>query len=136
MGCSDGFVRKMGNPIFKEFDNSHSFEFVDFIKDDPEYCEWKIKQMTHQIGKITRRVKKENTLFEEWDEWDEDEPEWKTAPITAVLFSKDGKNFFCSAKGKFEGSLYNCSFQTNRPIKLLKNTEEQISILKYSDTGK
>jgi len=55
--------------------------------------EWKIKQLSHQIGKITVRVKKENTLFEEWEEHDEDEPEWETCGITAVLISKDSKSF-------------------------------------------
>mmetsp|Transcript_1958 Transcript_1958/g.3877 ORF Transcript_1958/g.3877 Transcript_1958/m.3877 type:complete len:124 (+) Transcript_1958:1006-1377(+) len=108
VGCSDGVVRRITNPIFAEFDNTKSYQKLDW-KDDPEFQEWKIRQLTHQIGKITRRVKKENSLFEEWEEFEEDEPEWKTQPITACLIAKDNKTFYCSAGGQFAGSLYQCT---------------------------
>lgn len=53
-----------------------------------------------------------------------------------MLISKDSKTFYCSAGGQFSGSLYQCTWNTNRPLKLIKSTPEQIVLLKYSDSGK
>lgn len=61
--------------------------------------------MSHQIGKIVKRIKKENSLFEEYEDIEEDEPEWKTQEVSAVLIAKDNEGFYCSAGGQFAGSL-------------------------------
>jgi hypothetical protein len=50
--------------------------------------------MSHQIGKIVKRIKKENSLFEEYEDIEEDEPEWKLFEgVSAVLFAKDNEGF-------------------------------------------
>lgn len=115
------------------FDNTKTYLFDN--QDTDLIQRWKIKQMPFQIATIIRRVKKENTLFEEWEEFEEKEPEWKTSEITAVLIDKDQPLlFYVSAGNEFSGSLYRSSFNSTNPLKMLKNNKELINYLSYSDS--
>lgn len=90
------------------------------FKRDATFEEWTIKQVLSQIKKIKKKVLKENTYFEEYDEIEEDEPEWPTGPITSLNIIKGSEQILVTAGDKFEGSLYMVSLKANRPIKLLK----------------